>query len=81
MNEAIITMITPLDRGKTNLDFDTLQIIYIKKFPKILMFNVLDVSKISENRHIKYLSPISQFKDISCQLIFDELSLWFVTWI
>ena len=64
MNEAIITMITPLDRGKTNLDFDTLQIIYIKKFTKILMFNVLDVSKISENRHIKYLSPISQFKDI-----------------
>ena len=57
-NEAIITRITSLDRGKTNLDFDILQLYIAKKFTKILTFRLgyifSDVSKISENRHIKY---------------------------
>ena len=58
MNEAIITRITPFDRGKTNLDFDISQLYIAKKFTKKLMLKVgcifSDVSKISENRHIKY---------------------------
>ena len=73
-NEAIITRITSLDRRKTNLDFDILQLYIAKKFTKILTFKLgcifSDVSKISENQHIKYKSPSSQLKDISGQLLF-----------
>ena len=49
---------TPLDRGKTDLDFDILQLYIAEKFTKKVMFKLgcifLDVTKISENRRIKY---------------------------
>ena len=57
-NEAIMTRITSLDIRKPNLDIDILQLYIAKKFTKILTFELgfifSDVSKISENWHIRY---------------------------
>ena len=56
-NEAVVTRITSLDERKIELDFDVLQFHMAEKLTKILMFKLgcifLDVSEISENRHVK----------------------------
>ena len=73
-NEAYITRITALDRRKTDLHFDMLQLYIAKKFTKILMLKLscifLDMCKINENRHIKFYSLISQLKGIIGKLVF-----------
>ena len=87
-NEAIITRITPLDRGKTDLDSDILELYTAEKFTKIIMFKLdCTFSDVSKSAKIGISNISRVFLSLTthqANLCFDKLSLEFInniTWI